>query len=64
MILQSIKSKKAYIVSSKPLTLANIRNHCKSLIAAYKVPTHVEFVAELPKSTVGKVLRKNLRSAA
>ena len=62
--LRGNESVKAYIVSSKPLTLANIRNHCKSLIAAYKVPTHVEFVAELPKSTVGKVLRKSLRSAA
>jgi len=27
----------------------------------YKVPKHVEFVAELPKSAVGKILRKELK---
>ena len=36
---------------------------CRQNLTAYKVPHHVEFVAELPKSTVGKILRRELRSA-
>jgi len=34
---------------------------CKKKLAAYKVPKMVEFMDELPKSTVGKVLRRELR---
>jgi long-chain acyl-CoA synthetase len=34
----------------------------KAHLAAYKLPTEVEFRKELPKSTVGKILRKELRS--
>ena len=36
---------------------------CRHNLTAYKVPHHVEFVAELPKSTVGKILRRELRPA-
>ncbi|MCB1362328.1 MAG: long-chain fatty acid--CoA ligase, partial [Rhodobacteraceae bacterium] len=36
---------------------------CRQNLTAYKVPHHVEFVAELPKSTVGKILRRELRPA-
>ncbi|SDD52565.1 AMP-binding enzyme [Ruegeria marina] len=35
---------------------------CRQKLTAYKVPRHVEFVTELPKSTVGKILRRELRS--
>jgi len=35
--------------------------YCKKNLAVYKLPTEVEFCEELPKSTVGKVLRKQLR---
>ena len=38
-----------------------IRNHCRKNLAAYKVPKLVEFRAELPKSAVGKILRRELR---
>ena len=34
---------------------------CRSKMANYKVPRHVEFRAELPKSAIGKVLRRALR---
>ncbi|MGO9022116.1 MAG: AMP-binding enzyme, partial [Syntrophobacteraceae bacterium] len=34
---------------------------CKEKLAAYKVPRSVEFRDELPKSAVGKILRKILR---
>lgn len=37
-----------------------IRAFCKERLAPYKVPTHVEFMDELPKSQVGKVLRRVL----
>ncbi|MEW5736331.1 MAG: long-chain fatty acid--CoA ligase [Thermodesulfobacteriota bacterium] len=36
---------------------------CKKNLAAYKVPKKVEFVPELPKTTVGKILRRKLRDA-
>jgi long-chain acyl-CoA synthetase len=35
--------------------------HCRHELAAYKVPKQVIFMDSLPKSTVGKILRKNLR---
>ncbi len=38
-----------------------IRNHCRQNLAAYKVPKLVEFRSELPKSPVGKILRRELR---
>jgi long-chain acyl-CoA synthetase len=39
----------------------DIRNWCKNEMTAYKVPRLVEFIDELPKSNVGKVLRRELR---
>ena len=46
------------------VTEADIRNHCKAHLTAYKVPKRVEFRDELPKSNVGKILRKDLRAEA
>jgi len=37
-----------------------IKAFCKEKLAAYKVPTHYEFRSELPKTTVGKILRREL----
>jgi long-chain acyl-CoA synthetase len=34
---------------------------CKEKMAAYKVPTIVEFIDELPKSAIGKIMRRELR---
>jgi long-chain acyl-CoA synthetase len=55
---------KAFIVArDKGLTQADIRAHCKEHLTAYKVPKIVEFRDDLPKSNVGKILRKDLRAA-
>jgi long-chain acyl-CoA synthetase len=53
---------KAYIVSSDPdLTADKVLAHCRESLTNYKRPRHVEFVEDIPKSPVGKVLRRNLR---
>ena len=41
-----------------------IRDHCKASLTGYKVPRLVVFKKDLPKSNVGKVLRKDLRDEA
>ncbi len=38
-----------------------IIDYCKENLVKYKVPKYVEFVQDLPKSAVGKILRKELR---
>lgn len=40
-----------------------VRQYCRMNLAAYKVPKYVEFRNELPKSAVGKILRRELRKA-
>ena len=53
---------KAFIVlKDQSLTKEDIRAHCKQHLTAYKVPKAVEFRDDLPKSNVGKILRKDLR---
>ena len=42
---------------------AALRRHCRAHLTAYKAPKRVEFRDELPKSTVGKILRKELRGS-
>jgi len=55
---------KAFIVAHDTgLTQADIRAHCKEHLTAYKIPKTVEFRDALPKSNVGKILRKDLRAA-
>ncbi|MGS4885107.1 AMP-binding protein [Roseibium sp. MB-4] len=54
---------KAYVVlNDKSLTKEVIRAHCKEHLTAYKVPKRVEIRDDLPKSNVGKILRKDLRA--
>ncbi len=51
-------------VTTKPgmqLSAEELQRHCKQRLTAYKVPKYVEFLDELPKSTVGKILRRKLR---
>jgi len=38
--------------------------HCRSLLTAYKLPARVEFRHELPKTAIGKILRRELRPVA
>jgi long-chain acyl-CoA synthetase len=52
----------AYIVKRAALTTDEVRRYCKEHLAAYKVPKHVVFCDEIPKTPVGKVLRKDLRA--
>jgi len=56
------ESVKAYVVSSNSdLTAGQVIAHCKGSLTNYKRPRQVEFVEEIPKTPVGKVLRRNLR---
>jgi long-chain acyl-CoA synthetase len=57
---------KAWIVLNKGQTAteAEIKSWCRERLASYKIPAKYEFVAELPKSQVGKVLRRALRESA
>jgi long-chain acyl-CoA synthetase len=55
----------AFIVAKDAtLTADDIRTHAKRALTNYKVPKTVVFRADLPKSNVGKILRKDLRDAA
>lgn len=56
---------KAFIVRSDPaLDAAAVRNFCRQELADYKVPKFVEFRDDLPKSNIGKILRRELREAS
>jgi long-chain acyl-CoA synthetase len=53
---------KAVIVKHRQnLTKEEIIDHCRKYLAAYKVPKVIEFRDELPKTNVGKVLRRSLK---
>ena len=53
---------KAWVVlrAGSPATEAELRDHCRQRLAPYKVPTTIEFRDTLPKTMVGKVLRRAL----
>ncbi|MEO5667651.1 MAG: AMP-binding protein [Bdellovibrionota bacterium] len=54
---------KLFVVRKDPtLTEKDIIAHCRQNLTGYKVPKLVEFRTELPKSNVGKILRKELRN--
>ena len=53
---------KLFVVKgNQGLTEKEILAHCKENLTAYKVPKQIEFIDELPKTNVGKVLRRALR---
>ncbi|HMR02405.1 MAG TPA: AMP-binding protein, partial [Candidatus Competibacter phosphatis] len=53
---------KIVVVAKDPaLTAEALIEHCRQHLTSYKVPRRVEFRAELPKSNVGKILRRLLR---
>ncbi|MEO0462937.1 MAG: AMP-binding protein [Pseudomonadota bacterium] len=55
----------AFVVRSNPAqTEDQIMAHCREHLAAYKCPKIIRFIDELPKSPVGKVLRRELRDMA
>ena len=53
---------KVVIVKKDPgLTVEQVKAHAREHLTGYKQPKHVEFRTELPKSNVGKILRRELR---
>ncbi len=56
---------KLYVVTDdKSLQKDELIDFCKKSLSSYKCPRYVEFIDELPKSTVGKILRHELRKSA
>jgi long-chain acyl-CoA synthetase len=53
---------KIFVVKKDPnLTEASIIEHCRAHLTGYKIPRHIAFRTELPKTNVGKILRRQLR---
>jgi long-chain acyl-CoA synthetase len=56
---------KAYIVKKDPkLTSNDITEFCRKYLTRYKIPKSIEFRKDLPKTNVGKILRRELRDQA
>lgn len=55
----------AYVMAAVPApTEGEILAHCRTNLTAYKIPKEIIFVDELPKSPIGKILRRTLRADA
>lgn len=53
---------KLYVVKKDPnLTADELIEHCRNNLTAYKIPHQIAFRSELPKTNVGKILRRELR---
>jgi long-chain acyl-CoA synthetase len=52
---------KLIVVTSGPVTVDDIKKHCRQHLTGYKIPKVIEFRDELPKTNVGKILRRVLR---
>ena len=56
---------KVFVVRRDPMLSAkDIVLHCREFLTGYKVPTQVEFRTELPKTNIGKILRRELRETS
>ncbi len=54
---------RAYVVKRDPtLSAQALLDHCRTLLTGYKLPARIEFRDELPKTPVGKILRRELRT--
>jgi len=59
---RSGESVKAFVVKKDPnVTAEDIIKFCHGQLTNYKVPKQIEFRTELPKTNVGKILRRQLR---
>ena len=59
---KSTEAVKIFVVKSDDsLTVDELKEYCRSSMTAYKCPKHIEFKDELPKSNVGKILRRILK---
>ncbi len=54
----------AFVVASQPLTVDELFAFARTRLAGFKLPTHVQFVDELPRSTIEKIARPRLRELA
>jgi acyl-CoA synthetase (AMP-forming)/AMP-acid ligase II len=55
---------KVFVVKSDPtLTEEDVASHCRQNLTGYKMPKYIEFRDELPKTNVGKILRRELRAS-
>jgi long-chain acyl-CoA synthetase len=55
---------KIFVVRKDPnLTEKALIEHCRTVLTGYKVPRHVEFRDDLPRTNVGKILRRALKEA-
>ncbi len=53
---------KIFVVRKDPnLTEAALIEHCRSVLTGYKIPRHIEFREDLPRTNVGKILRRALK---
>jgi long-chain acyl-CoA synthetase len=60
---KSVEAVKVFVVRLDPnLGTPDVIAFARTQLTPYKVPKHVEFRSELPKSNVGKILRRELRS--
>lgn len=56
---------KIFVVRKDPnLTADELIEHCRKHLTGYKIPKHVEFRADLPRTNVGKILRRALKENA
>lgn len=56
---------KIFVVRKDPnLTEHALIEHCRTLLTGYKIPKHVEFRDDLPRTNVGKILRRALKEGA
>ena len=56
---------KIFVVRKDPnVTASQLIDHCRQQLTGYKVPKHVEFRDDLPRTNVGKILRRALKDGA
>jgi len=53
---------KLFVVVKETMSIDDVKAHCRENLTGYKIPRHVEFRDDLPKTNVGKILRKDLRA--
>lgn len=59
---ETVEAVKLFVVASNPaLTADEVRDFARRNLTGYKIPRQISFIDELPKTNVGKVLRRELR---
>ena len=56
---------KIFVVRKDPrVTERDLIEHCRGVLTGYKIPKHIEFRDDLPRTNVGKILRRALKEGA